>query len=115
MAEVNQDATLIEVHGRAGLAIPYTRFKKNAQGRDEQIDISTSTIYIEIPAIKLRKLLVANTADPMGLLLELTRSEVEKLPVTASPFAVIDETTDIPDVEWEGKIVRTGYIGDPSV
>lgn len=114
MAEVNQDASLIEVHGRGGLSIPYTRYQKNAQGRDEQVNISGSTIYIEIPAINLRKLLVPNAADPKGLLLEITRAEVEKLPVTPTPFAVIDETANIPDVEWVGKIVRTGYIGDPS-
>jgi hypothetical protein len=115
MAEVNQDASLIEVHGRGGLSVPYTRFRKSQQGREEQVDISASIIYIEIPAIHLRKRLLVNPSDPKGLLLKLLRAEVEKLPVTPCEFAVIDETTDTPDVEWQGRIVRTGYVGDPSV
>ncbi len=116
MAEVNQDASLIQIHGRAGLKIPYTRFRKTATNRDEQIDISQSIIYMEIPAINLRKRLVANPSDTKGLLLKLTRSEVEQLPTVTSEFAVVDETDiEAPDVEWIGKIVRIGYIGDPSL
>lgn len=115
MAEINQDASLIEVHGRGGLNIPYTRYQKSPQGREEQIDISASTIYLEIPSIHLRKRLVANPSDPKGLVLKLIRTEVERLPKVASDFAVIDETGDVPNVEWEGKIIRTGYVGDPSV
>lgn len=115
MTEVNQDATLIEVHGRAGLNIPYTRFRKTAQGREEQVDLSTATIFLEVPAAKLRKELVTNPTDSKALLIQLTRDEVGRLPVTPTSFAVIDETTDFPEVEWEGMIVRTGYTGDPSV
>lgn len=114
MADVNKDATLITVHGREGLNIPYTRSKKSSTGREEQIDISASVIWIEIPAASLRKQLIANPGDPLGLLIRLTRAEVETLPITAVDFAVIDETvSDVPDVEWTGKIQRTGYVGAP--
>ncbi len=114
MAEVNKDANLIKVHGREGLNIPYTRFQKNSAGREIQIDISESTIYFEVPAADLRILLVANTADPLGLLIRLTRAQVETLPTTATTFAVVDETNALyPDVEWEGQIQRTGYVGAP--
>lgn len=114
MAEVNKDASLITVHGREGLNIPYTRFRKTPTGREEQIDISGSTIYFEVPAADIRKQLVADPADPLGLRIRLTRAEVETLPITESDFAVVDETVmDVPDVEWTGKIKRVGYIGTP--
>ncbi len=115
MTTVNQNATLIEVHGRSGLNIPYTRYRKIDQGREEQVDISASTMFIEIPAIHLRKALVVNPDDAMGLIIRLTRTEVEGLPIVPCDFAVVDETPIVPDVELSGKIVRSGYIGDPSV
>jgi hypothetical protein len=114
MADVSKDAQLITVHGREGLSIPYTRFTKSATGREAQVDISESTIWIEIPAARIRKQLVANPGDSKGLLILLTRTEVEKIPTKATDFAIIDETVpSIPDVEWEGKIQRTGYVGEP--
>lgn len=114
MADVNKDASLITVHGREGLNIPYTRFKKSATGREEQVDISGSDIFFEVPASHLRKKLIENPADPLGLLIQLTRTEVAGLPATESDFAVVDETiSDVPDVEWTGKIKRIGYVGAP--
>lgn len=114
MADVTKDATLITVHGREGLNIPYTRSKKSTTGREEQVDISASLIWIEIPAASLRKQLIPNPGDPMGLLIRLTRAEVETLPIKPTDFAVIDETvTEVPDVEWTGQIQRVGYVGAP--
>lgn len=114
MADVNKDASLISVHGREGLNIPYTRFKKNATGREEQVDISGSTIFFEVPAAHLRKQLIADPGNPLGLLIQLTRTEVGTLPTQESDFAVVDETVaDVPDVEWTGKIKRVGYTDAP--
>jgi hypothetical protein len=114
MAEVSKDASLIQVHGREGLNIPYTRYQKSATGRETQVDISASDIYFEVPAAHLRVKLVANSADLKGLLIQLTRTQVASIPITATDFAVIDETNaSIPNVEWEGKIQRIGYTGAP--
>ena len=104
---------LIAVHGRAGLLIPYSRFIDNA-GVDLQVDISTHDIYLEVPAAKLRVKLVADPEDIKGQRILLTRADVEKLPETPASFIVLDETGIIPVVDWEGKICRTGYKGDPS-
>jgi hypothetical protein len=114
MAEVSKDANLITVHGREGLNIPYTRYQKGATGREAQVDISESVIFFEIPAAKLRVQLVANPGDTKGLLIRLTRAQVEKIPTKPTAFAVVDETVPtVPDVEWEGNIQRTGYVGAP--
>ena len=110
----DDNQTLITVHGREGLLLPYTKFTKTTTGREEQVDISNSVIYIEIPAANLRKLLVPNPSDEMGLLIKLLREEVESLPKTQSEFVVIDETGEVPNVEWIGKIERVGYTGAPS-
>jgi hypothetical protein len=112
LADVNKD--LITVHGREALNLPYTRFKKNATGREEQVDISASDIFFEVPASNLRKKLIVDPADPMGLLIQLTRAEVATLLTTESDFALVDETVvNVPDVEWTGKIKRIGYVGAP--
>lgn len=108
------ELTLISVHGREGLLLPYTKFTKSATGREVQVDISGSTIYIEIPSVNIRKLLAQNPNDEKGLLIKLLREEVEQLPIKPTDFIVIDETGEIPNVEWEGRIVRTGYTGAPS-
>lgn len=114
MADISQDGTLITVHGREGLNIPYVRFQKETTGRETQIDISASDIYIEIPAADLRVKLVTNPQDDKGLIIRLTRDDVEKIPIIPSDFAVIDESNaDYPDVGWEGKIKRVGYVGAP--
>ena len=109
--EVSSDANLISVHGREGLNLPYTRFSKSSTGRETQVDISGSTIFFEVPAANIRVQLVANPGDALGLLIRLTRAQVVTLPTTPSDFAVIDETVTLyPDVEWEGKIQRVGYV-----
>lgn len=111
MADTTQN--YINVHGRAGLLIPYSRFI-TVDGEEVQVDISDFSIFIEIPAAHIRKALVANPQDSKGLRILLTRSEVETLPDRESPFVVIDETGDVPLVDWTGMIRRTGYKGDPS-
>jgi hypothetical protein len=113
MAEVSKDATLIRVHGREGLNIPYTRYHKTATGREVQVDISGSDIFLEIPAADLRVQLLPNNADPMGLLIQLTRLQVAAIPTTATEFVVIDESGIVPKVEWDGKIQRIGYTEQP--
>lgn len=113
MAEVSKDATTIKVHGREGLNIPYTRYQKSATGRETQIDISGATIFFEVPSADIRVQLVANPSDPLGLIVRLTRAQVETLLTTASDFIVIDESGVVPNVEWSGKIQRIGYVGAP--
>lgn len=115
MADISKDSLLITVHGRDSLSVPYTRYGKSAVGRETQIDIRNSIIYFEIPAAGIRKQLAVNAADAKGLLIQLTRTEVEKIPLEPTPFAVVDETvTAYPKVEWTGKIQRTGYVGAPT-
>jgi hypothetical protein len=115
MADVSKDANLITVHGREGLSIPYTRYQKSATGREVQVDISASVVFIEIPAAGLRVQLFPNPGDSKGLLIRLTREQVELIPAKETAFAVIDETVpSVPDVEWEGMIKRTGYVGAPA-
>jgi hypothetical protein len=112
MTKLNPENSTISVHGRAALRLPYSRWQL-VNGVKTQVDISASTLYIEIPAVHLRVALVSNPSDVKGLLIRLTRSQVETLPTSPVPFVIIDETVD-PDVEWEGRIYRTGYIGDPT-
>lgn len=113
MTKLNSDNSTISVHGRAALRLPYSRWQMVANVKT-QIDISDSTLFIEIPAVNLRVALVDNPADPLGKLIRLTREQVETLPTSPIPFIILDETVD-PSVEWEGRIYRTGYTGDPSV
>ena len=98
----------ITVHSRSGYERQYSRLDAD----DNKIDISGSTIYFEVPAAHLRKAMIADVSDALGLLIQLTREEVETLPSRASEFRVVDETGTIPVVEWKGTIVRTGVIGD---
>lgn len=114
MSDISANAMLITVHGRESLSIPYKNYAKNSQGRETQIDISAWDIYFEVPTANIRKKLVADPGDLKGLLVYLTREEVVTLSTTASAFACINETNPLfPDVEWEGKIQRVGYVGAP--
>lgn len=109
---LNTDNSTVSVHGREALQLPYSRWSVVDQV-ETQINISASRLFIEIPTINIRRALVANPADPKGLLIFLSRVDVEKLPTSPVPFVIIDETVH-PLVEWEGKIYRTGYKGEPS-
>lgn len=104
---------LISVHGREGLLLPYARFTL-VNNIETQVDISANHVFFEVSTAHLRVPLVVNPADPLGLLILLERSDVEKLQTTPSPFIVVDESGEIPVVEWDGTIRRTGYKGDPS-
>lgn len=113
MSQLNADNSTISVHGREALVLPYSRWQM-LNGVKTQVDISASTLFIEIPGVHLRVALQANPADSKGKLIHLTRVMVELLPASPVPFIIIDETVE-PNVEWQGRIQRTGYIGDPSV
>lgn len=113
MANQTITDTTISVFGRGSLELPY-------QARDAtskaQIDVSNWVVYFEVDGVPLRKQLVKNPNDPLGLLLRLTRTDVSKLKKTATRFALIDETRiaeDLPRVLWEGRINVTGYVSDP--
>lgn len=104
----------ITVHGRAGLLIPYSRYV-NVDNVDVQVDISSFSMYVEIPSARIRKQLVVNPSDSKGLRVVLTRTEVESIPEKESPFIILDETDVVPLLDWSGTIKRVGYKGDPSV
>lgn len=107
--EISDEANLISVHGREGLYIRYKRKSEDEDGVITQDDISESTIYFEVPRAPIRKLLISDPDDALGLLITLTREEVATLSSSPMTFATVDETGVLPEVEWEGKIVRTGY------
>lgn len=110
--QINPDTNAITVHGRESLMLPYTRFS-NDEPREQQ-DISAATMFIEIPGAGIRKQLVPNSADAKGLLILLTRAEVERIPTTPSAYILLDETDeDHPILELSGDITRTGYKGEP--
>lgn len=111
MASISDD--IIAVHGRGGLLLPYSRFVDVA-GVKTQVDISAHDIYVEIPAARIRKKLVIDPVDNKSLRVLLTRAEVERIPPTSSPLIIIDETGEIPVVDWESRIQSVGYKGDPS-
>ena len=111
--EINPETNIISVHGRECLKIPYSRWEGDGNNR-VQLDISASTIFLEIPAINFRTQLLVDPGDAKGLLIFMEREDVERLPTAPTPFAIVDETVeDQPDVEWEGRIYRRGYKGAP--
>ncbi len=111
--QFNDETNTIAVHGREALALPYARWTNTTPS--EQVDISDAVMYIEIPGANIRKLLITDSADPKGLLIVLTRTEVGTLPIVPSPFVLIDETNSTqPFVDMEGKIFRTGYKEQPA-
>jgi hypothetical protein len=111
---INPTNNAVSVHGREALNLPYSRWTEGSA--PSQVDISTSVIFVEIPAARLRKRLISDPADPMGLLIHLSRTDVEKLPTSPSPYVLIDETDeDNPKIQLEGQIFRTGYKGFPLV
>lgn len=109
---IDPNTKTVAVHGREALDLPYTRWS-NAEP-PVQIDISASTMFIEIPGANIRKALVPNPADPKGLRIFLTREEVAFIPTRPTPYVLIDETNDdSPFIEMEAKIYRTGYTQEP--
>lgn len=109
----DQATQTISVHGRESLDLPYTRW--SPEDVAVQIDISDAIMYLEIPAANLRKRLVVNPADPLGLKIVMTRAEVQTLPLIPTPYIILDETDpDAPVLELESRIYRTGYTQDPT-
>ena len=105
--------TTITVFGRGSLELPYLARDATTKA---QIDVSNWIVYFEVDGVPIRKQLVKNPNDALGLILRLTRTDVAKLKKVATRFALIDETRiaeDLPKVLWEGRINVTGYVGDP--
>lgn len=97
---------MISIHGRAS----YSALIKN-----ESQDLSTRTVYFEIPSAGIRKLLPADSGDAKAKRLKLARNEVELIPTIECKFAVLDETDPIfPVLIASGTIARNGYTGAPA-
>ena len=110
--KIDPTTKTVSVHGREALDLPYTRWSNDEES--VQIDISASTMFIEIPGANIRKQLITNPADPKGLKIFLTREEVAHIPIRPTPYVLIDETNeDSPFIEMEAKIFRTGYTHEP--
>lgn len=97
----------ITIHGREGYS---ALIKSIVDGKP--VDLSTAVVYFEVPDAGLRLLLPTDAVEQTALRLTLTRSHVERIPKTASMFAIIDET-GLPKVIKSGTIVCTGYKGEP--
>lgn len=110
--KINPQTNAISVHGREALSLPYKRWAMGEDGVRVQLDISTATMFLEIPGAKLRQPLLRDPSDPKGLRIHLQRTDVEQIPVVDTPYIIIDETVE-PVVELEGTIIRTGYKGSP--
>ena len=112
--QINPDTNAISVHGREALNLPYKRWATEENGTRVQLDISGSSMFLEVPGAQLRRPLLVDPSDPKGLRMYLERSDVERLPAVDTPYIIVDETdADYPVVELEGTIIRTGYKGAP--
>jgi hypothetical protein len=100
--------TDITIHGRSAYTSLITRVTNGTQ-----VDLSTSTIYFEVPEAKLRVLCLPDAIDPLSLRVTLTRPQVEMLSPARSVYAIVDET-NLPSVVATGAIGRTGYTGAPN-
>lgn len=106
------ERTLITVHGRAGLIIPYTRFT-TVNNVETQVDISAATLFVEIPGARIRKALQVDPNDVKGLRIVLTRTEVGAIPIKPAEMIVVDETGEVPLVDWDALVQRIGYKASP--
>lgn len=114
--EFNSDTNAISVHGREALNLPYVRWSDDDPATQVQIDLSQSTLYLEIPGAGIRRLMPRDGSDSKSLRIYLSRTEVESLPTVPTPYIIIDETSeDYPSIQLEGKIIRTGYKGAPAI
>ncbi len=112
--KINPETNAISIHGREALNLPYKRWATDEDGVRNQLDISESTMFVEIPGARLRRALIADTSDPKGLRIYLERADVERIPTVEGPYVILDETDpENPLVELEGSIIRTGYKGEP--
>lgn len=111
---INPVTSAISVHGREALNLPYKRWVTEDDGTQTQLDLSTTTMFMEIPGAMLRRPLIADAGDPKGLRLYLERSDVERIPIVETPYILLDETDSAnPFVELASTIIRTGYKGTP--
>ena len=113
---IDQSTKNISVHGREALYLPYARWVYTEAGVLVKQDISRATLFIEIPGANIRKQLIADNLDPAGLLIYLTQAEVSLIPATPTPYILRDETReDVPMVEIQGRIYKTGYTIQPTL
>jgi hypothetical protein len=113
--KINPETNAISVHGREALSISYKRWGLGEDGARQQLDISATSMFLEIPGGPIRRALIADTSDPKGLRIYLERSDVARIPTAPTPYIVVDETNPAqPVVELEGSVVRTGYKGEPT-
>lgn len=102
-APVHSDGTIV-VHGREGLVVPITAFAGEVQE-----DLSERSLFFEIRHIA-RIELEEDPDDALGRRLVLPNSIVERLSAKPIPFALRDETGDIPVVRWASTIQWAGFI-----
>jgi len=104
----------ILVNGRGGVDLPVV-----IRGSEwEIVDASTRELYFEVKGVLREPLLQGAEAGTRRLV--LSRADIAKLPKSAVPFVVVDETDMVegelvPDVIWEGTITWRGYLEAPSV
>ena len=111
---IDTEKDTIKVHGRGSLTLPFQVFDEDEDCVQTQRDISADTYYFEVHGADIRKLLTSNPDDDEGLLLQLTRTEVETLTTSPLKFSFVDESDEnYPVVEWHGTIQRFGYTGEP--
>lgn len=109
---IDPETKIISVHGREALDLPYSQWTQDAV--PTQIDISQSVMFIEIPGANIRKQLLTDNIDALGLRIYLTRAEVARIPTVPSTYIIVDETNiELPILELESKIFRTGYTETP--
>lgn len=112
MANQTVTADTITVHGRGSLEIDYD--VKDETGAP--INISDWVLFFEVDGVPVREQLVPKEDDPYVQVIRLENAQVATLQKVPTRFVVRDETridADLPIVLWEGKISRTGYIGEP--
>lgn len=114
MAEQTITSTVIKVHGRGSLVVPYKQF----DSEDVQIDISGNSYVFEVDGIPvpISEELVPDPDDALGQLIVLGRTLISQIKTEPCQFALIDTTDaadDIYQVVWSGTIVLTGYKGAP--
>jgi hypothetical protein len=116
MANQTITGTLITVHGRGSLVLPYRPTVKTADKGTVQIDISGRTLYFEVDGAPIRELMVADPDDPKAQKIVLESNQIAILSKTPTRCIIRDETNiaaGLPYVMWNGSINRDGYVGDP--
>lgn len=100
----------IQCHGRESLGLPYSVIPDPTTS--DQFDISASALYLEIFDLGVRKALALDPENPLGRKLVLSLAEVATLPEVPVGYLVRNDTEE--RIEFEGTIVRIGYVGEPA-